>query len=181
MASFSCQEFCNEFNVWIGFDQSGYGQIFSSKPKLIERDNFFLARDDAKLLPCLVNDYNEWSKKRRVILFSPGSEENPFISEKEKVKMECADFKKGDAFAGNVIVREVFTMPDTVNDGEKFVITCRDNNGHDLIWNTKAKNIPIQGDKKFLKAKIVGNTASAEYGIPAFEITNCSFLKEKKA
>lgn len=30
------------------------------------------------------------------------------------------------------------------------------------------------------KPKTVGNTASAEYGVPAFEATNCNFLKEKK-
>ena len=176
----NCQEFCNMFNVWIGFDQSGYGQMFAKKPKLIEKDNFFLAMDDAKLLPCLVDDYTEWSNKRRMILFSPGENNKPFISEKGKTTMECADFKKGDMFAGNVSVREVFTMPDPINEGEKYIITCRDDDGHDLIWNTKAKNIPNQGDRKFLKAKITGNTASTEFGVPAFEITNCNFLKEKK-
>lgn len=176
----NCQEFCNMFNVWIGFDQSGYGQMFAKKPKLIEKDNFFLAMDDAKLLPCLVDDYTEWSSKRRMILFSPGENNKPFISEKGKTTMECTDFKKGDMFAGNVSVREVFTMPDPINEGEKYIITCRDDDGHDLIWNTKAKNIPNQGDRKFLKAKITGNTASTEFGVPAFEITNCNFLKEKK-
>jgi len=176
----NCQEFCNLFNVYIGFDQSGYGQIFEKKPKLIERDNFFLAMNDAKLLPCLVDDYREWSNKRRMVLFSPGEESKPFISEKGKEIMECSDYKKGDMFAGNIKVIEVFTMPDPINDGEKYIITCRDDNNHDLIWKTKAKSIPNQNDRKFLKAKIVGNTASTEYGIPAFEITNCSFLKEKK-
>lgn len=180
MSRFSCQEFCNEFNVWIGFDQSGYGQVFAKKPKFIERDNFFLAIDDAKLLPCLVNDYSEWSNKRRMVLFSPGGESGPEVSKKVKTVMECNDFKKGDLFAANVVVREVFTMPDPVNDGEKYTVTCRDDNGHDLIWTTKAKTIPNQGEKKFLKAKIVGNCASVEFDVPAFEITNCSFLKEKK-
>ena len=95
--------------------------------------------------------------------------------------MECNDFKKDDMFAANVVVREVFTMPDPINDGEKYIITCRDDNGHDLIWTTKAKNIPNEGEKKFLKAKITGNVASTEFEVPAFGITNCSFLKEKKA
>ena len=174
----TCQEFADMFNVWIGFDQSGYGQMFAKKPKFIERDNFFLARDDAKLLPCLVSDYSEWSNKRRMILFSPG--EKPEISDKVKTVMECSDFKKDDMFAANVVVREVFTMPDPINDGEKYIITCRDEGGHDLIWTTKAKNIPNEGEKKFLKAKITGNVASTEFGVPAFGITNCSFLKEKK-
>lgn len=174
----TCQEFANLFNVYVGFDQSGYGQIFATKPKLIERDNFFLCSDDAKLLPCMVDDYKTWSDKRRTILFSPN--EKMEIKDKGKTVMECNDYKKDDAFAGNVLVREVFTMPDPINDGEKYIITCRDDAGHDLIWTTKAKNIPNQNDRKFLKAKIVGNTASTEYGVPAFAITNCSFLKEKK-
>lgn len=172
------QELCDTFNVWIGFDQSGYGQIFASKPKLIEKDNFFLCSDDAKLLPCMAEDYHEWSDKRRTVLFSPGG--SPELKDKERKIMECNDFKKDDAFAANVVVREVFTMPDPINDGEKYIITCRDDNGHDLIWTTKAKNIPNEGDKKFLKAKITGNVASIEFGVPAFGITNCSFLKEKK-
>lgn len=172
------QEICDTFNVWIGFDQSGYGQIFAEKPKLIERDNFFLCSDDAKLLPCMAEDYHEWSDKRRTVLFSPGS--SPEMKDQGKKIMECNDFKKDDAFAANVLVREVFTMPDPINDGEKFIITCRDDKGHDLIWTTKAKTIPNQGERKFLKAKIVGNTASVEFGIPAFAITNCTFIREKK-
>ena len=174
----NCQEFCDYFNVFIGFDQSGYGQIFSEKPKLIEKDNFFLCKDDAKLLPCLVSDFAEWSNRRRTVLFSPGQKME--TKDKGKVIMECSDFKKGDIFTGNVLVREVFTMPDPINDGEKFIITCRDDNGHDLVWATKAKNIPNQNDRKFLKAKVVGNCASVEYGIPAFEITSCTFTREKK-
>ena len=174
----TCQEFADTFKVYIGFDQSGYGQIFAEKPKLIERDNFFLSRDDAKLLPCLVDDFHEWSNKRRTILFSPGIK--PEMKDQGKVIMECNDFKKDDAFSANVLVREVFTMPDPINEGEKYIITCRDDNGHDLIWTTKAKTIPSQNERKHLKAKIVGNTASVEYGVPAFAITNCSFTREKK-
>lgn len=174
----TCQQFCDMFNVYIGFDQSGYGQIFAKKPKLIERDNFFLAADDAKLLSCLVDDYTEWSNKRRMVLFSPG--QSVEMKEQGNVIMECGDFKKGDMFAGNINVKEVFTMPDAINDGEKYIITCRDDNGHDLIWKTKAKNIPNQNDRKFLKAKIIGNCPSTEFGVPAFEITSCNFLKEKK-
>lgn len=178
MLKLTCQEFCNEFNVWIGFDQSGYGQVFSTKPKLIERDNFFLSPDDAKLLPCLVTDYTEWSSKRRTILFSPG--QTVEMKDQGKTIMECNDFKKGDSFTGNVVVREIFTMPDPINDGEKYIVTCRDDSLHDLIWTTKSKNIPNKGERKFLKAKIAKNCPSTEFNIPAFEITNCSFLKEKK-
>lgn len=176
------QEFCNLFGVYIGFDRSGYGQVFATKPKLIEKDDFFLCSDDAKLLPCLVEDYYEWSSKRRTILFSPGGslEVKEEAKKEEKTVMECVDYKKDDSFMGNVTVTEVFTMPDPINDGEKFIITCRDDNGHDLIWTTKAKNIPVQGDRKFLKAKITGNVASVELDVPAFGITNCSFLKEKR-
>jgi hypothetical protein len=174
----TCQEFADTFNVYIGFDQSGYGQIFAEKPKLIERDIFFLSKDDAKLLSCLVDDFYEWSNKRRTVLFSPGTK--PEMKDQGKIIMECNDFKKDDAFAANVLVREVFTMPDPINDGEKYIVTCRDDAGHDLIWTTKAKTIPNQNDRKFLKAKIVGNTASTEYGVPAFAITNCSFTREKK-
>lgn len=174
------QEFCNTFNVWIGFDRSGYGQIFPKKPKLIEKDNFFLCSDDAKLLSCLVEDFHEWSSQRKTILFSPNEEVEVKDKKKEKEVMECNDFKKDDAFVGNVVVNEVFIMPDPVNDGEKYIITCRDEAGHDLIWTTKAKNIPNKGDKKLLKAKIVGNCPSHEFGVPAFAITNCSFLKAKK-
>lgn len=177
-SNLTCQEFCNSFNVWIGFDQTGYGQIFGKKPKLIERDNFFLCSEDAKLLPCLVTDYYEWSKKRRTILFSPNEE--PEIKDDGKTIMECTDFKKDDTFIGNIIVKEVFTMPDPINDGEKYIITCRDDNGHDFVWTTKAKNIPNQNDRKCLRAKIIGNCASTEFGIPAFAVTNCSFLKERK-
>lgn len=173
-----CQELADFFHVWVGFDQSGYGQIFASKPRLIERDNFFLSSDDAKLLPCMVEDYYEWSNRRRTVLFSPG--QAPEIKDQGKVVMECNDFKKDDTFTGNVLVREVFVMPDPINDGEKYIITCRDDNGHDLIWTTKAKNIPVQGERKSLKAKITGNIASSEYGVPAFSITNCTFTREKK-
>lgn len=178
MLKLTCQEFCDNFNVWIGFDQSGYGQVFSQKPKLIERDNFFLSPDDAKLLPCLVTDYDEWSSKRRTVLFSPG--QTMEIKDQGKTAMECNDFKKGDPFAANVTVKEIFTMPDPINGDEKYIVTCRDEAGHDLIWKTRSKSIPAQGDKKFLKAKIVGNCASTEFNVPAFEVTNCSFLKEKK-
>ena len=174
-----CQEFCDMFQVWIGFDQSGYGQIFSEKPKLIEKDNFFLAKNDAKLLPCLVEDYYEFSNKRRTIILSPGGEK-PETKDQGKTVMECGDYKKDDMFMGNVVVKEVFTMPDPINDGEKYIVTSRDDNGHDFIWTTKSKNIPNENDRKYLKAKIVGNCASYEYGIPAFSVTNCTFVKEKK-
>ena len=177
-SKFSCQEFCDFFNVYIGFDQSGYGQVFGSKPKLIERDNFFLSSDDAKLLPCLVNDYKEWSDKRRTILFSPG--QSVEMKDEGKTVMECADFKKDDVFTGNVTIKEVFTMPDPINEGEKYIITCRDDNGHDFVWTTKAKNIPNEGERKYMRCKVVGNCASTEYGIPAFAVTSCNFIKEKK-
>ena len=167
------------FNVYIGFDQSGYGQMFAKKPKFIERDNFFLSMNDAKLLPCLVEDYTEWSNKRRMVLFSPGQTTVEMKGESKSV-MECSDFKKDDIFAGNIIVKEVFTMPDPINDGEKFIITCRDDEGHDFVWTTKSKNFPAQNERKYMRAKILGNCASYEFGIPAFAVTSCNFIKEKK-
>lgn len=172
MTNLSCQEFCDNFNVFIGFDQSGYGQIFATKPKFIERDNFFLSSDDSKLLPCLVNDYFLWSNKRKVILFSPG-EKAPDINNKLGAIMACDDFKKDDQYIGNV------TITDIISDGAKSTVVCTDGS-HDFVWSTKSKALPLVQEKKFLKAKITGNCVSVNVDIPAFEVTGCSFLKEKK-
>lgn len=172
MSNFSCQEFCNEFNVWIGFDQSGYGQVFGKKPTFIERDSFFLSADDAKLLPCLVNDYYNWSKKRRVILFSPG-EQSPEINEEIGGIIECNAYKKGDAINSNVIIKNV------IPSDTKTTIICS-NGDYDFIWNTKSKTLPNINDRKFLRAKIVENCASVDMDIPAFEVTSCTLLREKK-
>lgn len=171
MSKFSCQEFCDEFNVWISFDQSGYGQVYSKKPKFIERDNFFLSIDDAKLLPCLVNDYYEWSNKRKVILFSPN--EKVEINDKLGTIIPCDDYKKDDTLNVNVVIKSV------ISDDNKNVVVCSDGS-HDFVWNTKAKNLPNINEKRFLRAKVTGSYASVDLSLPAFEVTGCSFLREKK-
>lgn len=174
------KEFAKQFNVWIAGDRSGYIKVCMQKPKQMDKEDFWLtAKEEGTFLENYADDYSDLKKRRCMFLIGPDGSDT-YNRKSGDENMVCTDFSKGDEIAVNVTVVEVFNTPDVINDGEKHMITMRDDSNHDFMYTTKSANIPSKGDKKLLKCKIVGGTNSIEYGVPAFEVQSVKLLQQKK-
>lgn len=173
-------EFAKQFNVWIAGDRSGYIKVCLQKPKQMEKEDFWLtAKEESTYLENYSEDYRDLKRRRCMFLISPDGTDT-YEKRGETENMVCNDFSKGDEVVTNVTIIEVFTTPDVINDGEKHMITMRDDNNHDFMYTTKSASIPSKGERKLLKCKIVEGAASIEYGVPAFNVQSVKLLQPKK-